>query len=142
MSLKLQLIENERTIFQIPRSSTDWSRDQLVHDLDAFESNFAHYAKLFIALSNETRLMMKHLIKKKNLTINFTDFMTELNLNPKLVWENTKKLREGGLIVKVNRGKYKCSKLGEPSFIMISLAFRKLLQTLEETKNKEVKKIK
>ncbi len=138
MTLKLQLIENERIIFQIPLSSTDWDRDQLVHDLDAFEANFAHYAKLFIALSNETRLMMmKHLIQKKNLTINFTDFMTELNLNPKLVWENTKKLREGGLIVKVSRGKYKCSELGETSFIMISLAFRKLLQTLEEMKNRK-----
>ncbi len=136
MTLKLQLIENERIIFQIPISPIDWSRDELVHYLDAFEANFARYSKLFNALSNETRLrMMKHIIEKKNRTITFTDFMRELNLNPKLVWENTKKLQEGGLVVKVGRGRYQCSKLGETSFIMISLAFRKLLQALEETEN-------
>lgn len=136
MTLKLQLIENGRIIFQIPLSPIDWSRDELVHDLDAFEANLASYSKLFTALSNETRLMMmKHLIEKKNGTINFTDFMRELNLNPKLVWENTKKLREGGLVVKVSRGRYRCSEFGETSFMMISLAFRKLLQALEEMEN-------
>jgi len=78
---------------------------------------------------------MKHIIEKKNRTINFTDFMRELNLNPKLVWENTKKLQESGLVVKVGRGRYQCSELGETSFMMISLAFRKLLQALEEIEN-------
>ena len=115
MTLKLQLSENERVIFQIPLSPIDWARDQLVRDLDSFESDFARYAKLFTALYNETRLMMmKHLIEKKNRTINFTDFMRELNLNPKLVWENTKKLREGGFILKVGRGKYQTLYLERP----------------------------
>ena len=133
MTLKLQLVENGRIIFQIPLSPMDWSRDELVNDLNAFEANFARYSKLFTVLSNETRLMMmKHLIEKKNRTINFTDFMRELNLNPKLVWENTKKLREGGLVVKVGRGRYRCSEFGETSFMMMSLAFRRLLQVLEK----------
>jgi Mn-dependent DtxR family transcriptional regulator len=110
----------------------DWSRDELVSDLDAFEANFTRYSKLFTVLSNETRLMMmKQLIEKKNRTINFTKFMKELNLNPKLVWENTKKLRESGLVVKVGRGRYRCSEFGETSFMMMSLAFRRLLQALE-----------
>jgi predicted transcriptional regulator len=132
MTLKLQLIENGRIIFQIPLSPMDWSRDELVSDLDAFEANFTRYSKLFTVLSNETRLMMmKQLIEKKNRTINFTKFMKELNLNPKLVWENTKKLRESGLVVKVGRGRYRCSEFGETSFMMMSLAFRRLLQALE-----------
>ena len=134
-TLILQLIEDERIIFKIPLSPIDWSSDELVHDLATFEANFARYSKLFTALSNETRLMMmKQLIQKKNQTINFTEFMRELNLNPKLVWENTKKLRESGLLIKVGRGRYKCSKLGENSFMIMNLAFRKLLQVLEETK--------
>ena len=134
-TLILQLIEDERIILQIPLSPIDWSSDELVNDLAAFEADFARYSKLFTALSNETRLMMmKQLIQKKNQTINFTEFMRELNLNPKLVWENTKKLREGGLLIKVGRGRYQCSELGENSFMIMNLAFRKLLQVLEDTK--------
>jgi predicted transcriptional regulator len=133
MTLTLQLVENGRILVQIPLAPIDWSRDELVHDLDKFEANFTQYSKLFTALSNETRLMMmKQLIENKNHPINFTDFMRELNLNPKLVWENTKKLREGGLVVKVGRGRYRCSAFGETSFLMMSLAFRRLLQTLEK----------
>ena len=134
-TLKLQLVENGRVIFQIPLSPINRSSDK-VHDLAAFEDNFAHYSKLFTALSNDTRLMMmKHLIEKKNRTINFTDFMRELNLNPKLVWEHTKKLREGGLVIKIGRGRYRCSQFGETSFLIMNLAFRKILQTIEETNN-------
>jgi Mn-dependent DtxR family transcriptional regulator len=98
-----------------------------------FEANFPRYSKLFTALSNETRLMMmRQLIENKHRPINFTEFMRELNLNPKLVWENTKKLREGGLVVKVGRGRYQCSPFGETSFLMMSLAFRRLLQIVEK----------
>ena len=135
MTLKLQLVENGKVIFQIPLSPTNRSRYKAVHDLAAFENNFAHYSKLFTALSNDTRLMMmKHLIEKKNRTINFTDFMRELNINPKLVWEHIKKLQEGGLVIKIGRGRYQCSQFGETSFLIMNLAFRKLLQTLEEKK--------
>ncbi len=133
MTLKLQLVENGKVIFQKPLSPTDWSREELVNDLNVFEANFQRYSKLFTALSNETRLrMMKRLIERKKRTVTFTDFMQDLNLNPKIVWENTRKLREGGLLVKIGRNGYRCSQLGETSFMMMSLAFRRLLKTLEE----------
>ena len=133
MTLKLQLVENGRVIFQIPLSPTDWTREELVNDLNAFEANFQRYMKLFSALSNETRLrMMKRLLERKKRTVTFTDFMHDLDLNPKLVWENTRKLREGGLLVKIGRNGYRCSEFGETSFMMMSLAFRRLLKVLEE----------
>jgi len=133
MTLKLQLVENGKVIVQIPLSPTDWSREELVNDLNAFEENFQRYMKLFSALSNETRLrMMKRLIARQKRTVTFTDFMQDLNLNPKLVWENTRKLREGGLLVKIGRNGYRCSEFGETSYMMISLAFRRLLKTLED----------
>ena len=133
MTLKLQLVEDGNVIFQIPLSPTDWSREELVNDLSAFEANFQRYLKLFTALSNETRLrMMKRLIERQKRTVTFTDFMQDLNLNPKLVWENARKLREGGLLVKIGRNGYRCSEFGETSFMMMSLAFRKLIKTLEE----------
>lgn len=133
MTLKLQLVENGRVIFQIPLSPTDWTREELVNDLNTFEANFQRYMKLFSALSNETRLrMMKRLIERKKRTVTFTDFMHDLDLNPKLVWENTRKLREGGLLVKIGRNGYRCSEFGETSFMMMSLAFRRLLKVLEK----------
>jgi DNA-binding transcriptional ArsR family regulator len=133
MTLKLQLVENGKVLFQIPLSPMDWSREELVNDLNAFEENFQRYSKLFTALSNETRLrMMKRLIERKKRTVTFTDFMQDLDLNPKLVWENTRKLREGGLLVKIGRSGYRCSEFGETSFMMMSLAFRRLIKALEE----------
>ena len=133
MTLKLQLVENGRVIVQIPLSPTDWSREELVNDLNAFEENFQRYMKLFSALSNETRLrMMKRLIARQKRTVTFTEFMQDLDLNPKLVWENTRKLREGGLLVKIGRNGYRCSAFGETSYMMISLAFRRLLKALED----------
>ena len=133
MTLKLQLVEDGKIIVQIPLSPIDWSNDELGHNLEAFEANFTRYSKLFAALANETRLMMmKHLIENKNQTLNFTDFMRELNLNPKLVWENTRKLSEGGLLKKVGRGRYRCSEFGESGFMMMSLALRRLIEALEE----------
>jgi DNA-binding transcriptional ArsR family regulator len=133
MTLKLQLVEDGKVIFQIPLSPTDWSREELANDLNAFEANYQRYSKLFSALSNETRLrMMKRLIERKKRTVTFTDFMQDLDLNPKLVWENTRKLREGGLLVKIGRNGYRCSEFGETSFMMMSLAFRRLVNALEE----------
>jgi DNA-binding transcriptional ArsR family regulator len=133
MTLKLQLVEDGKVIFQIPLSPTDWSREELANDLNAFEANVQRYLKLFSALSNETRLrMMKRLLERKKRTVTFTDFMQDLDLNPKLVWENTRKLREGGLLVKIGRNGYRCSEFGETSFMMMSLAFRRLINALEE----------
>ncbi|UCH03002.1 MAG: winged helix-turn-helix transcriptional regulator [Candidatus Bathyarchaeota archaeon] len=133
MALKLQLVEDGKVIFQIPLSPTDWSREELVNDLNAFEANVQRYLKLFSALSNETRLrMMKRLLERKKHTVTFTDFMQDLDLNPKLVWENTRKLREGGLLVKIGRNGYRCSEFGETSFMMMSLAFRRLINALED----------
>jgi len=133
MKLKLQLVRNGEIIFEMPLSPMDWSREELDNELDAFEDNFQRFSNIFTALSSETRLMMmKRLMKEKNRTMHFADFMRDLDLNPKLVWENTRKLRVCGLLEKVGRGSYRCSEFGESGFIMMSLALRRLIEALEE----------
>ena len=52
--------------------------------------------------------------------------------NPKLVWENARKLKEGGLLEKVGRGRYRCSAFGESGFMMMSFALKRLRKALEE----------
>jgi DNA-binding transcriptional ArsR family regulator len=133
MKLKLQILRDDEVIFEMPLSHSDWERERLENALEVMESDFQRYSKIFNALSNETRLMMmKQLLERKNRVINFTEFMRDLDLNPKLVWENTRKLREGGLLVKVGRGRYRCSRFGETSFMMMSLILRQLFESLEE----------
>ncbi len=136
MKLKLQLVRNGEVLFEIPLSPTDWPKDQLENELEALEDDFQRFSKVFDTLSHETRLrMMKRLMEEEDRTINFADFMRDLNLNPKIVWENTRKLREGGLLEKVDRGIYRCSDFGERRFILISFAFRRLIEALEKMEN-------
>jgi predicted transcriptional regulator len=133
VKLKLQILQDDKVIFEMPLSYADWERERLENALETMETDFQRFSKIFNALSNKTRLMMmKQLLKRRNRVISFTDFMRDLNLNPKIVWENTRKLRDGGLVVKVGRGRYRCSKFGETSFMMMNLVLRQLLKSREE----------
>jgi DNA-binding transcriptional ArsR family regulator len=133
MKLKLQLLEDDKVILEMPLSSTEWSKGELKNELESMEQDFQRFSKIFDALSNETRLkMMKSLLEKENKTINFADFMHNLELNPKLVWENARKLTEGGFIKKTGRGEYSFSEFGETGFMMISFALRHIMDALEE----------
>lgn len=132
MKLKLQLTQEGKVISETPLSLTDWPEERLKGELDSFESEFQRFYKIFDALFQETRwTMMKRLIEEENCTMSFTAFMRDLDLNPKIVWENTKKLQEGGLLEKVERGKYRCSPAGQTGFILASFAFKRLIETLE-----------
>jgi hypothetical protein len=131
--LKLQLVRDGEILFEMPLSPTDWPVEKLETELEDFEEESRTFSKIFDALSNRTRLMMMtRLIERRNHAMNFSSFMRDLHLNPKLVWENARKLREGGLLVKTGKGLYRCSELGETSFLMMSLALRRLKNILEE----------
>ena len=132
MRLKLQLVQDGKILFDIPLSAADWPREKLEDEFVAAEEEFGEFSRLFDALSHETRLrMMQQLLEDENRTSTFADFMRNLNLNPKTVWENSKKLEEGGLVRKTSRGKYACSDFGETTFIMMSLALHRLREFLE-----------
>ena len=132
MKLKLQLVRDGEIVWEIPLSPTDWPKERLENELEALEDDFQGFSSIFAALSNDTRLkMMKRLMEEDDCTINFTDFMRDLHLNPKIVWENAKKLSEGGLLEKVDRGLYRCSDFGQRRFILVSFALRHLMEALE-----------
>ncbi len=132
MKLKLFLVKDDEILFEIPLSTEDWPKERLEQELASFEREFDQFSRLFDALSHHTRLrMMKRLFEDEDLTLGFVDFIKDLGLNPKIVWEGTKKLREGGLMVKSDDGKYQCSEVGQAEFLMVSLALRRLLQVLK-----------
>lgn len=133
MKLKLLLIKDGKVLFEVPLSMGDWPRDRLENELASFGRELNKFSTLFDALSHETRLkMMKRVFEDDDLTLGFVDFMRDLGLNPKIVWEATRKLQDSGLLEKSQNGKYRCSEPGVAEFLMLSLALRRLLQALEE----------
>jgi biotin operon repressor len=133
LKLKLQLVRDGKIILEMPLSPEEWSKKRLTRELDYLGNDCERILGIFTALSNETRLMMmKRLMEEEDKTMSFAGFMRDLDLNPKLVWENARKLREEGLLVKVGRGRYRCSEFGERSFIMMSFVLRRLLNNFEE----------
>jgi DNA-binding transcriptional ArsR family regulator len=136
MNLKLQLVRNGKIILEVPLSPMDWPKDQLETEFKAFEEDFQRFSSIFDALSNQTRLkMMRCLIEEEDSTMNFADFMKDLDLNPKTVWENSKKLSDSGFLTKTGRGTYTCSEFGQSAFMTLSLALHRLLNSLEENEN-------
>lgn len=132
MRLKLQLVGDGEILFEVPLSPVDWQREELENEFKAAEDDFQRFSKIFDALSHQTRLrMMRCLVEDENRTMSFADFMRDLNLNPKIVWENSRKLEEGGFLEKTGRGQYSCSDFGQKAFIMMSLALHRLIESLE-----------
>ncbi|GAG06171.1 hypothetical protein KAH85_03445 [Candidatus Bathyarchaeota archaeon] len=127
MAIRLILVKGDEIVMELPLSAGALSKDLLQRELDHFEEEFDRFTKLFDALSHRTRLrMIKRLFEEDDLTLGFTDFIKELGLNPKIVWQNTKKLCDGGLMKKDDDGKYSCSEAGRAEFLMISLMLRQL----------------
>jgi DNA-binding transcriptional ArsR family regulator len=108
------------------------SQREAISALNAFEARVQRLSKIFTALSNDARCMvMKQLLEKRNRTINFSDFMRDLDVNPKRVWEHTRKLKGGSLVEKIDRGRDHCSDLEETRFIHLSLALRQIMDAPE-----------
>ncbi|MBS7657820.1 MAG: winged helix-turn-helix domain-containing protein [Candidatus Bathyarchaeia archaeon] len=131
MSLKLLLVKDGETIFEIPLTSTFWSYEKLKREIQ--DLDFNHFLKLFQALSNVYRLkMMMKLLEYNELMLSFSDFMREFNLNPKVVSENIKKLQECELLEKSKNGKYRCSKIGEIELLLISIVLNRVLKLIKK----------
>ena len=129
----LKLIQGDDVILDVPLSILDRPKDQLEKEFNAFEEEFKRFSCIYEALSNKTRIkMMRKLVEKKDSTINFADFMHDLDLNPKSVWENSRKLRDGGFLKKTSRGTYHCSELGQSTFLILSIVLRRIIESIEE----------
>lgn len=137
MSVKLLLVKNNKVLMELPLSAEAWPRDLLHRELASFEEEFERFTKLFDALSHQTRLrMVKRLFEEDDYTLGFSDFIRELGLNPKIVWQNTKKLCEGGLLEKDKDGKYSFSSSGKAEFLMLSLVLRHLQEMFENVEGR------
>jgi hypothetical protein len=126
-------MRGDKVILDLPLSILDWQKEQLFTEFEAFEEDFKRISCMFEALSNITRIkMMRKLVEEEDQTMNFADFIHELNLNPKTVWENSRKLKDGGFLKKTSRGTYHCSEFGQSAFLTLSLILRQILCSIED----------
>jgi DNA-binding transcriptional ArsR family regulator len=134
LKLKLLLKSNGKVLFEMPLSMDEWTKQGLERELAFSEPELERFSKLFDALSHGTRLrMMTHLLGDEDLTLGFGEFMRDLGLNPKTVWESTRKLQEGGLVVRSKDGRYRASEPGAAEFLLLSLALRRLFKAVGES---------
>jgi predicted transcriptional regulator len=131
--LKLKLVKGDKVILEMPLSVLDWPKEQLETDLKAFEKDFEKFSNMFEALSNITRIkMLRKTLEKKDWTMNFAGYMHDLDLNPKTVWEHSKKLIDAGFLRKTSRGTFQCSECEQTTFLTLSLVLSQILDALEE----------
>jgi len=133
MGLKLQLVRDGKVIFEVPISITEWPKEMLEEELKSIERDFHRFIDIFSILSNETRIrMMRRLLMEEDASVRFADLMQDLDLNPKIVWENLGKLSRCGFLEKTGRGRYRCSEFGQRAFMLMGLTLRRLLEIIEE----------
>ena len=132
MKLKWQLVRDGDVVFELPLSPEDWRNEEVQKEFKVVSEDFKKLSRIFDALSNETRLEMMRRMLEEESGLSFADFMRDLNLNPKIVWENSKKLIDNGLVEKTGRGQYSCSEFGERAFVLMSVTLRRLIDSLEE----------
>jgi DNA-binding HxlR family transcriptional regulator len=131
--LKLMLVEDGRTLWEIPLEARQWDRGTLRREFEEMEYEIGRFERLFNALANEGRMrMMRALFDDTDMSMAFTELMNELGMNPKIVSDSTKRLRRTGLIEKDDDGRYRPTRRGEAQFLMMSVAMRRMLEILDE----------
>lgn len=131
--LKLMLVDDGRILLELPLSARSWNKRELSQEFEDLESDLGRVSKLFNAFSNESRIrMMRSFFERSDHSMAFTELMNELRMNPKLVWESTRRLSRIGLIEKNDEGRYRPTREGEAQFLMASIALRRLLRILDE----------
>jgi len=134
MKLRLLLKRDGKVLLEMPLSMDEWTKQGLERELAFSEPELEKFSKLFDALSHGTRLkMMTRLLGDEDLTLGFGEFMRDLRLNPKTVWDSTRKLQECGLLVKSKDGRYRASEPGVTEFLLLSLALRRLFKAVDES---------
>ncbi|MFX1487085.1 MAG: ArsR family transcriptional regulator [Promethearchaeota archaeon] len=128
MGLKLQIVRNGRTILEIPLEEPGWRRlqDLLESEFEEFDRSYRSLIRFFETLGNETRFrMLREMMQDEK---RFSDFMDEMELNPKTVNENLRILRERKLVKKAHQ-RYKASPFGVGCFLSV-FALRKIIDEL------------
>jgi DNA-binding HxlR family transcriptional regulator len=130
--LKLMLVEDGKTLWEMPLDARQWDRRSLRREFDEVEGEMERFGRLFNAMANKGRMrMMRAFFDDIDHSMAFTELMNELGMNPKIVSDSTKRLRSTGFIEKDGDGRYRPTRTGEAQFLVMSVAMRRMLEILE-----------
>ena len=129
MGLKIQLVSDNKVIYELPLSIDDWKHEALEEELDDLETDLNETLEIHDILSNETRVkLLCGNIRK--IDSRFTEFMEELDTNQKIISENLHRMMDMDLIKRIQKKPrdihYEPSELGFAS-ILTCLAMRKVM---------------
>jgi len=130
--LKLKLVENGKTLWEIPLQARNWDRGSLNREFQEIDNEIKRFEAIFNAMANTGRRRMMRVFFDLERPMGFTELMNELGMNPKIVSDSTKRLRNTGMIEKDEEGKYKTTRTGEAQFLMMSVAMRRMLEILDQ----------
>ncbi|WXG42569.1 MAG: hypothetical protein WED04_00420 [Promethearchaeati archaeon SRVP18_Atabeyarchaeia-1] len=133
MSLKLLLVKGKRVLAEVPLVVGDEeNREFLEKQIDELgRSELRELSEIFDTLSNQDRLKMLSKMLTSDGPVRFVDFMNDLELNQKLVSDYCRRMIENGLVTSHERGKYEASPVGLSSFMVATVALKKILEILE-----------
>ena len=128
--MRLTLQSGEGVVLDVPLSEDDWSphvKELIARELGDSEADLDAICEIADFFSNKRRVqMLNHLVKNCNNSASFTDLL-KVAVNPKYISDLVNRSPSHELIVKDGRG-YSLSPLGLGSFLLLSLATRKLLR--------------
>ena len=130
MGLRFTLQDDDRVILDLPLSLSEWrqgTRELVVKELGDSEADIDALCEISDFFSNKRRLqMLNHLVRDCNNSASFTDLL-KVGVNPKYVYDLVNRTTGRDLVVKDGKG-YSLSPLGLGSFLLLSLATRRLVR--------------
>ena len=130
MGLRFTLQNEDRILLDFPLSESDWKprvKELVMKELGESEADIDSLCAICDFFSNKRRVqMLSHMVKDCNNSASFTDLL-KVAINPKYISDLVSKSSRRELVVKGSRG-YSLSPLGLGSFLLLSLATRRLLK--------------
>jgi len=130
MSIRFTLHEGSKVLLDLPLSGKEWQpevRDIVVKELENSEADLDSLSEICDFFSNKKRLqMVNHMIRDCENSATFTDLL-KVAVNPKYVSDLVNRAPKRELVIKHKKG-YSVSPIGVGSFLLLSIAIRKLLR--------------
>lgn len=130
MSIRFTLHEGSKVLVDLPLSEKDWPpdvRELVSRELKDSEADLDSLSEICDFFSNKKRLqMVNHMIRDCENSATFTDLL-KVAVNPKYVSDLVNRSPKRQLVVKDKNG-YSVSPVGVGSFLLLSIAIRKLLR--------------
>src|SRR5712664_4972185 len=130
MGLRFTLQNDDRVLLDLPLSESEWKprvKELVMKELGESEADIESLCEICDFFSNKRRVqMLSHMVKDCNNSASFTDLL-KVAVNPKYVSDLVNRSPRRELVVKDKNG-YSVSPIGVGSFLLLSIAIRKLLR--------------